>query len=640
MDDDIEAILRKLERLVRDGGDESVEGDIYELKPVPSGGGSWHEIAVSANAFLNTKGGVLILGVEENKREKGRGWPQGRYKFTGWREDNEENLKALPQKFADMDNRPLDLSDHFRSLVVRSFLDGQVALQFVDELSADDKYALLRVDGRFVLTEDVGYKRSGTGDHPLTRDQIESQKEYREEARSARELRPVVGTTLESIDLDKLNDFITRLNKSSGTRLETLKPTLDSARSYLERKSFVKDDQVTLLGMLLCGKYVADHLEYRCQVHGYIRGTDGNILDKQDLADNVFSLMEASNAFVHRNIQVGVGVERGGISKPQYPTMLIRETVNNAIAHRDYSINKQDVIVVKPHESLSIKNPGTFPRRYLIKDDDGPRAIRRIVPEAKPLNPKLASALRAFQRWEGLGIGMSTMVNSCLDNQIDLPYYKLGTEDVELVLRPGRLVGDRMERHFRAFGGYLEGKLDGTTPSETQKLVLAYLIKSQWDNNRDRYTILLSPDNNHSEELDRLRRAGVIRVLPREGSPPVFVVDPTLTDDDYTPALVNTFGEGFSASSEDARKALAVVYRYNQFADDRDRYPSAKDTSFALWYDRPAVGHDDIRAFDGFYRKIRRLFNRLTSEGFLVNRGSMNSPKYELNQRYLESHLL
>ncbi len=39
---EIDELLRKLERLVREGGDEPIEGDIYELKSVPSDGGSWH----------------------------------------------------------------------------------------------------------------------------------------------------------------------------------------------------------------------------------------------------------------------------------------------------------------------------------------------------------------------------------------------------------------------------------------------------------------------------------------------------------------------------------------------------------------------------------------------------------------------
>ena len=87
--------------------------------------------------------------------------------------------------------------------------------------------------------------------------------------------------------------------------------------------------------------------------------------------------------------------------------------------------------------------------------------LRRILPEAKPRNPKLADVLRVFRKWEGRGIGMATLVNLCLANRIDLPYYVLGTEEVKLHLCSGKLLDDRMERLFKGFGSYLEKKLHG-----------------------------------------------------------------------------------------------------------------------------------------------------------------------------------
>ena len=50
--------------------------------------------------------------------------------------------------------------------------------------------------------------------------------------------------------------------------------------------------------------------------------------------------MEKGINFILQNIQVGVSVEAGGTSVPEYPIRLIRESVNNSLAHRDYGINK------------------------------------------------------------------------------------------------------------------------------------------------------------------------------------------------------------------------------------------------------------------------------------------------------------
>ncbi len=123
----------------------------------------------------------------------------------------------------------------------------------------------------------------------------------------------------------------------------------------------------------------------------------------------------------------------------------MRETVNNALAHRDYSVNKQAIIAIKPGIHIAIRNPGAFRSHLLIESPDHAIPLRRIIPEAKPRNPKLADVLRVYRKWEGRGIGMATLVNLCLENQIDLPYYRFFSQEVCLHLCAGRLVDERMK---------------------------------------------------------------------------------------------------------------------------------------------------------------------------------------------------
>jgi hypothetical protein len=75
---------------------------------------------------------------------------------------------------------------------------------------------------------------------------------------------------------------------------------------------------------------------------------------------------------------------------------------------------------------------------------------------------------------------MATLVDLCLENRIDLPYYRIYTEEVCLYLNAGKVVGERMERLFTSFDAYISERLDGANPTEEQKRVLAYLIKSEW----------------------------------------------------------------------------------------------------------------------------------------------------------------
>ena len=595
----IEKTLKRLAELIGQGSFSELETDTLEIKAVPPDALGWRERHKSACAFLNTRGGILLFGIKEEGTGAAR-----KYVFTGWQPHAEPNLKEFPVKFTGRDGTKLNLQDAFPPPMVLDFMGGHVAVMLVDELPADRK---------FVFYNGEAYRRILTGDHKISEAEISRQEEFQEEALQARELQLVPGVTLGDLDLDKLNDYITQLNRP--VKIETVKADLESARPFLERKSFIRDGTATTLGVLVCGKHAADRLGFRSQVHGYVDVPHEIAKDKQDFADNVLPLMESGLAYLLRNIQIGVSIELGGSNWPQYPEALLRETVNNALAHRDYSINRQVILAIKPGKHIAISNPGTFRSHLLIESTDAQAPLRRILPEAKPRNPKLADVLRVFRKWEGRGIGMATMVNLCLQNEIDLPFYRFTTEEVTLHLCTGKLLDDRMERLFEAFDRHIATRLQGRQLTENQKMVLAYLVKSEWANEQVRYTILLTPDNNHFNELVLLEQQGLIS-KHQLSTPiyPIYVADRVLVRKDYFQELRQQFGLIFDGLQDLHKQILSVVYRCNNYS--QKRLVSAKAASFSLWYERGGSS-SDIKQFDTFYRKVRFGFNRLAKDGFL-----------------------
>ncbi|NQU40569.1 MAG: putative DNA binding domain-containing protein [Lentisphaerae bacterium] len=617
----IDQLLEKLEPLIRGGEFEELESDGIEIKPVPATGGEWRSIHETVNAFLNTRGGVLLLGVKE---EQSAG--TSRYIFTGYRSEAEPKLKEFGAVFTDRQGRKLDLKSLFPNPELRSFMDGQVAVVFVDELPADQKFCFLN---------GVGYRRVLTGDHKLSEAEISSQEEYKEDVLQARELMPVANATPNDLDIDQLNEYIQLLNRQ--TKVETMKPDVHSAMSFLSRKAFVKDGQVTTLGMLVCGQHPEDHLQFRCRVHGYVEAPQVVVQDKQVISGNILPVMEAANAFVMRNIPVGVSLDEGGSATPQYPQALIRETVNNALAHRDYSIDKYVTITIKPGSHIEIRNPGAFRKHLVIEEPDHSVPVRRIVPEARPRNPKLAMVLMVFNKWEGKGIGMATMVDLCLQNLVDLPYYRFYSEsDIGLFLNTGRLLDDRMEALFLSFDRYIEDRLEGRTLNEQQKRILAYLIKSEWANAQLRYTILLTPDNNHFNEISFLENKGLISKHQSSTSlHPVYIADRLLLKRDHIVELRDAYGAAFDQLHDFSKDLLSIVYRFNRYS--KTPYPSARQVSLALWFQsHVAVGN--IKKFDGFLRKARSAFNGMEKAGFIHR--MEGKPRYCINDDYKAEHLL
>ena len=324
------------------------------------------------------------------------------------------------------------------------------------------------------------------------------------------------------------------------------------------------------------------------------------------------------------------------MSQPQYPSALLRETINNALAHRDYQIDRQVILAIKPGKYIAIRNPGTFRKRLLIEEHLDPIPLRRILPEAKPRNPKLADVLRVYRKWEGRGIGMATLVNLCLQNQMDMPFYRLLSEEVCLYLCTGRLLDDRMERMFQSFDGYIGIRLQGNTLTEEQKLVLSYLIKSEWSNERLEYTILLTPDNNHFEALLELERSHLIQKhASSTANYPIYIADRVLMSRGYLAELREMFGLGFDALDALSKQVLGIVYRFNHFS--KLKVVSAKQASYSLWYESngPTGG---IEQFDSFYRRVRYAFNKLQERDYIHKK--VQTRGYLLNEEYLKTHLL
>lgn len=193
-----------------------------------------------------------------------------------------------------------------------------------------------------------------------------------------------------------------------------------------------------------------------------------------------------------------------------------------------------------------------------------------------------------------------------------------------------------MERLFASFDRHIADKLDGIPLTDEQKLVLAYLIKSEWANEQLGYTILLTPDNNHFVALGALEKAGLIsRHTLSTPAYPIYIADRNLVQRTYLKELHALFGEAFESLDETARNALGVVYRHNRYS--KTKSVSAKQAAFALWYARRGA-EGDIKEFDTFYRKVRNTFNKLQKAGFVKKIESTRG--YELREDFLVSQLL
>ncbi len=619
----INKTLRTLEECISTQTYVELETERFELKDL-STNTNWTELYKTVCAFLNTNGGIIVVGIKDKGNEKDKN--KKHYQFKGFNYDNEANLKEIGTKFTDKQGRSFDLRPYFPPAEIRDFNSGKIALIYVEKLPDDEK---------FVYFEGLAYTRKITGDHVISQAEIKAQEQLKQELVNAQELSIVEGASLDLLNIDKLNDYINKLNR--GKKVENIKADLQTALPFLNRKSFVRNDTPTLLGMLVCGDYVDDYIQGKCEIDCYVDSPIVVAQNKQILKDNIISLMEESIGFVYKNIQVGVSRKNGGTALPEYPEALLEETINNALAHRDYRSSRFGIIEIKPNQSIMIRNPGEFREKQIINLDTEQGKIRRIIPIQVARNPKLTDLLKSFDRWEGKGKGLASLTDACLENSIDLPYYILMTDEIKLYIPKGKIYDDAMEIWLNSFSGFILG-LYRKPLVEEEKIVLSYFYKSERQNRLNHYTVLLTSDNNHKNIIADLEEKGLLfKNLESPELYPVYLVHRTLIKTDFTKEIEEILGNEFSLLPSDYRKVILAVYQHNQFAKNSDIVSANGIGNFLYLQDNKIV--EDVGRFESYKRKIRNIFNQLENKGFILRKDGKSKedggkPDFKINFDY------
>lgn len=617
--------LQTIERCINTKTYEEVETERFEVKDLSNGWGrDWYK---SVCAFLNSNGGIIVIGINDKNNSK----PQ-EYKFTGYdnRDENEKHLKeVLPKKFTNKEGEVMDVSQnlHFE---IQDFMTGRIMIVYVTELDTEKKY---------VFYNNNAYTRKITGDHILTTREIDEYEEIKKERISTQELSIIKNTTIENINLDTLNNYIFQYNRGKK-RGENLKKSLDEAQSFLIEQGFLFENQVTLLGMLVCGTTPERFIQGKCQVDCYVINPNSKKLaeDKKVIEENIIELIRDIQNYVWNKIQVGIAYTNGGESTPEYPEELIRESINNALAHRSYASDRFIIIEIKPNETLLIRNPGMFQNRQRIFLNTAYGKIRRIKPFQVARNPKLTHLLKSFDYWEGKGKGLSSLIDACLDNQIDVPYYVLAEDEISLYIPKGKVFDDEMVSWIESFSGYLNTKL-GRDITEDEKIILSFFKKSEELNKSEYYTILLTSSNNHSDIIANLEEKKIIFV--NEQSPefyPIYQVDRALLKNDFSEEMNAIFGENWNTLTNEYKQIINAIYLKSKFGRTTEVLSANTIGNYLFFIKYKKI--NDANFYESFKRKNRLLFNHLEDQNFIIRKDGKTKfdggkPNFVINENFI-----
>ena len=369
--------------LLRGGEDSTVEFKRDEVQN--------HDLAKELVAFLNLDGGIVLLGVEDDGSV-----------FGTTRDRLEEWVAELCRRNIEPPVVPV-LSWAREAEPGRDVLAVRVAA------GPDKPYA------RFHNNSRTYYIRVGSTSREASREELERM--YQASGSLRYGLKPTPGAGFDALDLRRLRDYLTRVREGDApaeddragweTLLRNLELMTESAGASM----------ATIDGLLLFGLAPKRYLpqsgvraicfpgvepDYAARADEDLNGplaplgaADGSILEA--------GLVDQAWDFVRRNTTPTARLEGARrIEGWEFPESVVRESLVNALVHRDYSIAGTGVMLALYADRLEIQSPGRLPSTVTV---EGMKAGLRYA-----RNQTLVNVLRDYCYVETLGMGVHNTI--------------------------------------------------------------------------------------------------------------------------------------------------------------------------------------------------------------------------------------
>ena len=320
--------------------------DIADVEVKNSRGGLPKSVRETLSAFSNTRGGVLILGLDE-----GRGFtPSG--------------LREPAKLAADLGSMcSSDMEPPIRLLVrVHQFEGEQIVVAEVPEIDPAQKPCFYRGAG---MTKG-SFVRVSDGDRRLSAYEVQVMLSSRGQPRDDEQALPSVG--IGHLDPAGVDALVARLRTSRPFAFKDLDrlAVLRRARVLVTGES--GEDAVSLAGLLTLGSYpqevfpqlMVTFVHYPTAA-GIQSAAGERFLDNVTLEGPIPVLARDTLAAIRRNMSRRAVVAGAGRQDVwEYPETALREAVVNALVHRDLSssVRGTQIQVEMYPDRLVIKNPG------------------------------------------------------------------------------------------------------------------------------------------------------------------------------------------------------------------------------------------------------------------------------------------
>ncbi|MEW5766362.1 MAG: ATP-binding protein [bacterium] len=358
-------------------------------------------------AFSNTKGGRIVIGVDDKTREA-----VGIDLTKDWEEfimnvatNNCHPMISPLVEFYTLQGKTICMIEIF---------PGRLKPYFVRRIGPE-KGVYIRIGSTNRVADKAWIDELARQSRNITYDRLE-----------------VIGARFDDFDLEKIKFYQKRRNERLNTPLE------DVNEDFLEKVGIMKrlnrGIYPTIGGLLLMGKApqkITDLPRAIVKCARFKGNEKGLFLDQAVFEDSLYEQIDNTVRFIAKNIRLG-GVIKGLLRQDtyEYPPEVFREAVTNAVVHRDYFQADKSAIRVAIYDNrIEITSPGLLP----IGVD-----IEYIGTQQRTRNPLIAKILFEMNYFDEWGQGINKMRRFMKEANLSEPVFEeIGDEFRVTLFGPG-----------------------------------------------------------------------------------------------------------------------------------------------------------------------------------------------------------
>lgn len=369
-----EQLVKELLYQIRLGEDSQYEYKEVHIQGKTIKGPSQKDLADEMAAFANTKGGSLILGVNDKTRD-----------ISGIPQESVELVQQLVTR-ASQDNIEPPLQPFVRLVELPNRAGDQL---IVVHIQIDRSLFVHKSNGCY-------FHRVNESKKEMAPDFLHRLMMQRSQARLIRfEEQAVIGATVDDLEPALGKKFTLPNKQPMDLQLHKLKIIV---------KGEDGNEHPSVAGVLMATKDPRQWLPnayIQCVAYRGETRDANDQLDAKDITGPLDQQVTEALAFVERNMKVPAKKDVGRKDLPQYSLKAVFEALVNAVAHRDYAIYGAKIRLHMFSDRLELASPGALANTMEVDDLELRQSCRN----------ELLAGLLARCTIDHAGVGRSLMMD-------------------------------------------------------------------------------------------------------------------------------------------------------------------------------------------------------------------------------------